>query len=93
MLRLKKSFFCESKGGKGRYANEKELGRMGNRGSSGVNFRRWPAKGKTGVSHRRPPRHLPFEGRTANVFAKTRPGGEKKSRELEEARRGTKRRS
>jgi hypothetical protein len=76
--------------------NEKKFGRTGNRGSSGVNFRRWPAKGRTSVSHRRPsprPRHLPFEGRTASVFAKTWLGREKKPRELEGARRSTKRRS
>lgn len=78
MLRAKR-LFCESRCGKGgRCANEKEFGRTGNRGSSGVNFRRWPAKGKTGVSHRRSPVPVIFPSKAARRAYSRRPGLDEK---------------
>lgn len=78
MLRAKR-LFCESRCGKGgRCANEKEFGRTGNRGSSGVNFRRWPAKGKAGVSHRRSPVPVIFPSKAARRAYSRRPGLDEK---------------
>lgn len=63
--------------------------RSENRGSSGVNFRRWPtARERTRVPHRRP--LVVFSRRLQGEIW---PRGEKKPRELERARRSTKRRS